>query len=180
MTYLVNYLERTIFNHDETKEILLKVCENEDEYEIIEYSDLNTNQKYKRQFEYLEESCNLDNIYNILTDDLKKSRVFVKKALKRENKYSVEEINSYLKDLKSIEDSVSTIQEKIVAVLQDILTETKVEYKELVDNFGTNIAAAVDSLSKEENEADEDYAKRTNNNLLIKNILEVKFKNSEY
>ena len=180
MIYLINYLERTIFNHDGTKEILLKVCENKEEYEILEYSDSNTKQKYKRQFEYLEESCNLDNIYNILTDDLKKSKAFVKETLEKEGSYSSEQINSYLKHLKSIENSVPTIQEKIVAILQDILTDTSTEYKELVNNFGSNTAMAVDFLRKQDDEIDEDYANRTNSNLLIKNILEINSKNSEY
>lgn len=176
--YLVNYLERTIFNHDGTKEILLRVCK--EGYEIVEYSNLNTSQKYKRQFEYLEESCNLDNIYSILTEDLKRAKAFVKKVLEKEGKYGSEQTNSYLKHLKSIENNVDTIQEKIVAVLQDILANTKVTYKDLVNKFGTNTAMAVDALMKQSNETGEDYDKRTNNNLLIKNILEIKSKYSKF
>lgn len=173
MKYLVNYLERSIFNLEGTKEMLLKIGKNEKEYEILEYSDWKTKRKYENQFQYLEEVDNLDNIYEILKEDLVRAKRFLKDTLEEEGQYSKDEIKNYFEHLKFIEDNVYTIQEKIVAVLEDIFAKTKIDYANLADGFGVNTTSAIYWLDKREKETEEEYIKRIKDNLLLKNILEI-------
>lgn len=73
----------------------------------------------------------------------------------------------------AVAEFVEGIEERIVAVLHDILEDTDVTIEDLYRNFGSKIAMAVMFLTKEENELYENYITRLK---LTKNALSIAVK----
>lgn len=68
--------------------------------------------------------------------------------------------------------SVNTIEEKIVAILHDVVEDTSVTLDTIRLEFGDMIADAVDAITHRPNEPNEEYYERVKNNPLA---LTVKF-----
>lgn len=163
MRYLVNFNDRIIFTSDGKKEVLIK-----DNGGLVYYDDLNTNAKYIRNFPYFIETDNLDTIRNILLDDLKDARDFVKKLFKEKEDRAGK---PYIKHLIFVCDHVDTLQEKIVALLHDTLEDIDtVSYENIVEKFGANVAQEVDTLTNKTNTSYEDYIKNIKGNYIATNV----------
>jgi (p)ppGpp synthase/HD superfamily hydrolase len=65
-------------------------------------------------------------------------------------------------------EKMNSIEEKIVAVLHDVLEDTDATYEELVYLFGENIANSILALTKNKLELYDDYIYRVKNNNLAR------------
>lgn len=163
MEFLVDYNNRLIFTNDGKQEILIK-----ENGELVYYTDKETKNKFKRNFQYLKEVDNLDNIKNVIKDDLKETRKLVKKLFKGKKDKAGK---PYINHLLFVCENVETIQEKIVALLHDTLEDIDdFDYKELVFNFGANAEQAVDILTKQKNMKYKDYIKTIKGNYIATNV----------
>jgi (p)ppGpp synthase/HD superfamily hydrolase len=62
---------------------------------------------------------------------------------------------------------VESLEEKIVALLHDVVEDTRVTLEELKSfGFNDNIIAAIDAISKKDGESIDDYMNRVKNNKL--------------
>lgn len=62
---------------------------------------------------------------------------------------------------------VGSLEEKIVALLHDVVEDTRVTLEELKSfGFNDNIIAAIDAISKKDGESIDDYMNRVKNNKL--------------
>lgn len=163
MEFLVDYNNRLIFTNDGKQEILIK-----ENGELVYYTDKETKNKFNRNFQYLVEVDNLDNIKNVIEDDLKEAKKLVKKLFKdREDKAG----KPYINHLIFVCENVETIQEKIVALLHDTLEDIEeISYNVLVFSFGTNIAQSVDILTKQKDMKYKDYIKTIKGSYIATNV----------
>lgn len=62
---------------------------------------------------------------------------------------------------------VGSLEEKIVALLHDVVEDTRVTLEELKSfGFNDNVIAAIDAISKKDGESTDDYMNRVKNNKL--------------
>ena len=163
MEFLVDYNNRLIFTNDGKQEILIK-----ENVELVYYTDKETKNKFNRNFQYLVEVDNLDNIKNVIEDDLKEAKKLVRELFKdRKDKAG----KHYINHLLFVCENVETIQEKIVALLHDTLEDIEeISYKVLVFSFGINVAQSVDILTKQKNMKYKDYIKTIKGNYIATNV----------
>lgn len=162
MNFLVNFNDRIIFTNDGKQEVLIK-----ENGELIYYIDEETKNKFNRNFQYLVEVDNLDNIKNVIEDDLKEAKKFVKKLFKdRKDKAG----KPYINHLLFVCENVETIQEKIVTLLQDTLEDNKVAYEDLMFDFGANVSQSVAILTKQKDMKYKDYIEAIKGNYVATNV----------
>lgn len=171
MEFLVNYNDRIIFTSDGKQEVLIK-----EDGDLVYYTDKETENKFKRNLQYLKEVDNLENIKIVIEDDLKEAEKLVKKLFKdKEDKAG----KPYINHLLFVCENVETIQEKIVALLHDTLEDIDdIDYKDLVFNFGANVAQAVDTLTKQKDVEYEDYIDSIKGNYIATNVKLADLKNN--
>lgn len=77
----------------------------------------------------------------------------------------------YILHLEAVANLVTTVEEKVVAILHDIVEDTKVTLEELRKDFDETIITAVDAMTKREaTEIFIDYLKRAKANPIARNV----------
>lgn len=77
----------------------------------------------------------------------------------------------YILHLEAVANLVTTVEEKVVAILHDIVEDTKVTLEELHKDFDETIITAVDAMTKREaTEKFIDYLKRAKANPIARNV----------
>lgn len=162
--YLVNYRERIAFCEDTKEEVLIK------EYgrlQYVKYKDIDTNNKFVRTSMFYEKTGSLSTLKDILTEDLIKAENLVKSLFSQKVDLAGK---PYINHLRFVKDNVETLEEKIVALLHDVLEDTDINYKFLVACFGANIAQSVSILTKEKDEDYFDYTRRIKGHYVASNV----------
>ena len=73
----------------------------------------------------------------------------------------------YINHPVAVSDMVESLEEKIVALLHDVVEDTRVTLEELKSfGFNDNVIAAIDAISKKAGESTDDYMNRVKNNKL--------------
>jgi (p)ppGpp synthase/HD superfamily hydrolase len=73
----------------------------------------------------------------------------------------------YINHPVAVSAMVGSLEEKIVALLHDVVEDTRVTLEELKSfGFNDNVIAAIDAISKKDGESTDDYMNRVKNNKL--------------
>jgi GTP diphosphokinase / guanosine-3',5'-bis(diphosphate) 3'-diphosphatase len=73
----------------------------------------------------------------------------------------------YINHPVAVSTLVGSLEEKIVALLHDVIEDTRVTLEELKSfGFNDNVIAAIDAISKKAGESTDDYMNRVKNNKL--------------
>lgn len=67
-----------------------------------------------------------------------------------------------------VSEAVDTIEQKIVAVLHDVVEDTDIELYDIYSEFGTEIRNAVDAMTHRKGETNYDYMRRVAENEIAK------------
>lgn len=151
---------------------LVFLNEEENEYNVIEIKNKEYKLKYISLVPYFLENTELYDEYVELTEE----EYFLELAKQLSKEYHRGQIDKAGVDyfsghITSVVNGVSTVEEKIVAYLHDILEDTELSYLDLmVLEFSDKVINAVMFLTKDKKEKYEDYLKRVKSNELARAV----------
>lgn len=76
----------------------------------------------------------------------------------------------YFGHLERVASRMDSPLKKVVALLHDVLEDTETTYEELKEQFGEEVATAVEHLTKREGESYEDFVRRAGGNPLSREV----------
>lgn len=79
--------------------------------------------------------------------------------------------NPYILHPIAVMNNVETIEEKIVAILHDVVEDTDITLEDLkIDNFSTEVIEAIDNLTRKYDESYNNFIKRCKENELSRKV----------